>query len=61
MFLLGILIIIAVVYFAARPNHRISLDAPRYTDAEEILKKRFVNGEIDEETYKKMLQTLRSN
>lgn len=61
MMLLGILIIVAIVYFVARPNHRISIDHMRSSDAEEILKKRFVAGEIDEETYKKMLRTLRSN
>lgn len=61
MFLLAIIVIAAIVYFAARPGHRISFDSARNSDAEELLKKRFVGGEIDEETYQKMLRTLRSN
>lgn len=61
MMFLAVIAIIAIIYFVARPNHRISFDSSRSSDAEEILKKRFVAGEIDEETYKKMLRTLRSN
>ncbi len=55
------LILIAIVYFAVFPDHKIGLDSAKSTDAEELLKKRFVGGEIDEDTYKRMLRTLRSN
>jgi uncharacterized membrane protein len=37
-----------------------SFGPARDSEAEELLKKRFVTGEIDETTYKTMLHTLRS-
>lgn len=60
MILLAILVIAAIVYFVVRPSQRISFESARSADAEELLKKRFAEGEIDEEKYKKMLRTLRS-
>lgn len=57
----AIIALIAIIYLAARPNHHSCCGTSRSSEAEEILKKRFVAGEIDEETYKKMLLTLRSN
>ncbi len=60
MFILGLILIIAIVYYAAGPNHRMSFGPARDSEAEELLKKRFVTGEIDETTYKTMLHTLRS-
>lgn len=61
MFLLGLIIIVAIIYFVASPNRHINLTSRKDTEAEDLLKKRFVSGEIDEEIYKKMLRTLRSN
>lgn len=60
MFLLAIIIIIAVVYFIAKPNCNFSFDGAKNSDAEELLRKRLAGGEIDEETYKRMLRSLRS-
>ena len=60
MMLLAILAIFAIVYFATKPEHRMGFCSARSTEAEEYLKKRFVTGEIDEDTYKKMLRVLRS-
>lgn len=57
--LLLIVVVIAAVYFLAKPQghrfHQFQND-----EAEETLKKRFVSGEIDEETYLRMLKTLRN-
>lgn len=55
------LLLVAFVYFAAFPDHKSGLDAAKNTDAEAYLKKRFVGGEIDEDTYKRVLRALRSN
>lgn len=60
MYLLGIIIVAALVYLIVKPGHQHGSDSAKSNDAEEILKKRFVSGEIDEETYKKMLRTLHS-
>lgn len=60
MFILYIIIIAAVVYFIVKPGRQHGFALAESNDAEEILKKRFVSGEIDEETYKKMLRTLQS-
>lgn len=51
--------VIAVVWLIFRPNHA-GIPHIRSSEAEETLKKRYVSGEIDEETYLKMLKTLRS-
>ncbi|MDD3417770.1 MAG: SHOCT domain-containing protein [Lachnospiraceae bacterium] len=53
MFVLWILVIVAVYYFFKKRN---SIDYGRKneSDAQEILKKRYVNGDIDEETYLRM-------
>ncbi|UOO37920.1 hypothetical protein IZU99_01230 [Oscillospiraceae bacterium CM] len=58
--LLFVLVIAAIVYFIVKPGCYHGYAPSDANDAEVILKKRFVSGEIDEETYKKMLQTLRS-
>lgn len=60
MLLFGLLLI-AIVYFVVFPDRKIGPDSTKNTDAEELLKKRFVSGEIDEDTYRRMLHTLRSN
>lgn len=61
MLLIPILIVIAVVYFLSRPNHHVGFDSMQGNAAEEILRKRYAAGEINEETYQKMLQALRRN
>lgn len=60
MLLLG-LILAALVYFVFFADRKISRNSPQNLDSEELLKKRFITGEIDEETYRRMLYTLRSN
>lgn len=60
MFILGIAIIAAVVYLIVKPGHQHGIFPTGSNEAEQILKKRFVSGEIDEETYKKMRRTLQS-
>lgn len=55
------LILIAIVYFVIWPDHKNGLNSTKNSEAEELLKTRFVSGEIDGDTYKKMLRTLRSN
>ena len=60
MSILGIVVVAAVVYFIVRPSRQHGFVSTESNDAEAILKKRFVSGEIDEETYKKMLRTLQS-
>lgn len=60
MFILGIVVIGVIVYFIIEPGRQHGFVPTESNDAEEILKKRFVSGEIDEETYKKMLRTLQS-
>lgn len=57
--LLFVIIIIAIIYFLFKP-HGLRFNPISNYEAEETLKKRFVTGEIDEETYLKMLKTLRS-
>lgn len=52
--------VIAVIYFLVKPNRHQPFSAFRNAEAESILKNRFVNGEIDEETYLTMLKTLRN-
>lgn len=56
---MGWLLIIAVgvgIYFLVK-NKKIDISGKN--EAEETLKKRFINGEIDEETYLKMKETLK--
>ena len=45
-----------VVYFLVK-GRKINLSGS--SDAEEALKRRYVNGEIDEETYLKMKETIK--
>lgn len=59
MFLLLAAIIGFVIYIFARPNTKYRFDSSPRADAEDTLKKRFVSGEIDEETYLRMLKTIR--
>ena len=57
--LLFVIIILAIVYSVVKP-HGLRFNPINTNEAEETLKKRFVSGEIDEETYLRMLKTLRS-
>ncbi len=43
-----------------KSTDKIDFDNNRQSDSEEVLKQRYVNGEIDDETYSKMLKTLRN-
>lgn len=61
MMVLGLIFIIALIYFVAKPHHHMGIDAVRGSEAEETLKKRYVVGEIDEETFRRMLRALKSN
>lgn len=60
MFLLVVVIIIAIVFFVYHVGHQHDKKSSEDKDAEEILLNRFIDGEIDEEAYKKMVHTLRS-
>lgn len=53
------ILIVGLMYFAMSPNFSRSGGSEKSQTAEDLLKKRFVEDEIDEETYKRMLQTLR--
>ncbi len=56
MMFLWLLVIGLVLYFVlAKPGKRSGETAKSAEDPVEVLKKRFVNGEITEEEYKKML------
>lgn len=59
MFLVVILLLVGGYYLF---RHVGGFEARRSggSDAEEVLKRRFVAGEIDEETYDRMLKTIRS-
>lgn len=58
--LIGLLVVIvvAVVLFKALKKHRKALPA-QSSEALELLKLKYVNGEIDEETYRKKLELLK--
>lgn len=60
MVLIPLGIILAILYFANRPGHSCSYAYAACSDAEETLRKRFVSGEIDEETYRRLLITIKS-
>ncbi len=57
MMFLWLLLIGLVLYFVlVKPGKRIGEATKSAEDPEEVLKKRFVNGEITEEEYKNMLK-----
>ena len=47
------------VYYVLKSSGKIDIGKNSQPDAEAVLKQRYVNGEIDDETYSKMLKTLR--
>lgn len=53
MMILLVVIIIAVIYYSSK-GRSIEYSKGKYKNPEEILKERFVNGEIDESTYLQM-------
>ena len=56
---IGLIVIVGIViYFLYNNKGNSSIQFPNRKSAEETLKERFVNGEIDEETFKKMKDTL---
>jgi uncharacterized membrane protein len=59
MLIVGLVLIVAV-FFALNPGYKPNFSSNKHSEAEELLKKRFVSGEIDEATYRKMLEILRS-
>lgn len=59
MFILILLVVGVVVYFLVANRNGSNIRFPGRKTPEDILKERFVNGEIDEETYIKMKETLR--
>ena len=57
---IGLLLLIGVVvYFLVINRNNSSYKFTNRRSPEEILKERFVNGEIDEETYLKMKEVLK--
>ncbi|EST11541.1 SHOCT domain-containing protein [Sporolactobacillus laevolacticus] len=59
MFLVVILILVGG-YFLFRQTGSNRFSQAKTSNAEEILKQRFVSGEIDEDTYNRMLKTIRT-
>lgn len=61
MFILWIIIGFGIYYFLKNNNGSFdSKDSRSESNAEELLKQKYVNGEINEETYVKMIKTIRS-
>lgn len=58
MLIVGILAIVAG-YYLFKNHNSIDFGKKNEADAQEILKKKYVNGEINEETYLKMKQVIR--
>lgn len=58
MFLIVILLLVGG-YYLFRQTGSGKFNQAKTSDAEEILKRRYVAGEIDEDTYNRMLQTIR--
>ncbi|MFT8391714.1 MAG: SHOCT domain-containing protein [Sporolactobacillus sp.] len=59
MLILIVLLLIGGYYFLHQKGS-IKFSQAKTSNAEEILKQRFVSGEIDEDTYNRMLKTIRS-
>ncbi|WP_303869991.1 hypothetical protein [Acetobacterium wieringae] len=58
--LLGLLIIILIIYLVFRNNGGCCKESPKPDQSLTLLKQRYIDGEIDEDQYKKMLEVLRS-
>lgn len=59
MMILGFLAICFLVYYLIEGKNKYYFTGSKKSDAEEILKLRFVNGEIDETTYLQMQETIK--
>ena len=57
MMLVPILLVMLVYYLLTSDKKRISINSQ--DNAESILKERYVNGEIDEETFRKMRSVIK--
>ncbi|HZK71395.1 MAG TPA: hypothetical protein VFD03_07740, partial [Clostridia bacterium] len=60
LFIIFILIVIAVVVYFRNENPSSTCCMSKSNDAEILLKQRYINGEIDEDTYNKMMRIIRS-
>jgi len=60
LFIIFILIVVAVVVYYRNENPNSTCCRSKDNDAELLLKRRFINGEIDEDTYNKMIRIIRS-
>lgn len=59
MYILILLLIGAAIYFLAVNRGSKSFKMPGRKSPQEILDERFANGEIDEETYRKMKEAMK--
>lgn len=59
MILLWLVIGFGIYYIVTNDKHNFSGGLSHKPRPEEILKQRYVNGEIDEDTFNRMLQTIR--
>ena len=59
MMVLGLLAIGFLVYYLMDGKSKVNFTGSKKSDAEEILKLRFVNGELDEKTYLQMQETIK--
>lgn len=60
MMFLAVILLLVGGYYLLRHSGNPEFQRSKTADAEEILKRRFVAGEIDEATYERMLKTIRS-
>lgn len=60
MFLIWLLIIIVILYFAFKNKGVWNKEDQKNDESLDLLKQKYINGEIDEDQYKKMLEVLRS-
>ena len=58
--LILLVLIIVGIYFLSKRSGSYYMHRENSSIAEDIIKKRYVNGEIDDETYFRMLKTIRS-
>jgi uncharacterized membrane protein len=60
MFLIWLLIIIVILYFAFKNKGVWNKEDQKNDESLDLLKQKYINGESDEDKYKKMLEVLRS-
>ncbi|MDK2905607.1 MAG: hypothetical protein PWR12_1683 [Eubacteriaceae bacterium] len=59
MFLIWLLIIIVILYFAFKNKGVWNKEDQKNDESLDLLKQKYINGEIDEDKYKKMLEVLK--